>query len=233
MGMYNELNKINQSINAQSQQLETKSTKKYKVENNLLIKLEYFIKKYKNNGKDIYNINVQDEIIQKALYSCFGELATVPDISTASKFVENYILKDERIDTDYYYIYCMRHYLQCCRNVQNYIKYSNTQKDDTKTQLAMQKLELQRQKLQLQIEKEKQKIEVQTQKANLKQQKEAEKIKQRQAQQTQQAINLVIEFVTIFIKIMMFFMFLPFIIFGIVSLSSIGIASSTSKKRRF
>lgn len=170
MGMYNELNKINQSINAQSQQLETKSTKKYKIENNLLIKLEYFIKKYKNNGKDIYNINVQDEIIQKALYSCFGKLATVPDISTASEFVENYVLKDERIDADYYYIYCMRHYLQCCRNVQNYIKYSNTQKDDTKTQLAMQKLELQRQKLQLQIEKEKQK-QVEKQQAEAEQKK--------------------------------------------------------------
>lgn len=158
MGMYNELNKINQSIKAQSQQLETKSTRKYKIENNLLIKLEYFIKKYKNNGKDIYNINLQDEIIQKAIYSCFGELATIPDISTTSEFVENYILKDEQIDADYYYIYCMRHYLQCCRNVQNYIKYSNTQK-----------LELQRQKLQLQIEKEKQKqVEKQQQEAEQK-----------------------------------------------------------------
>lgn len=214
MGMYNELDKINKSIKQQTITQKQKSIEKYKTENNLLIKLEYFIKKYKNNNKDIYNINVQDEIIQKALHSCFGNLLQNEAATTPEEFVENYVLEDERIDNDYYYIYCMRHYLQCCRNVEKYLKNKEKQ-DDYKKQIAFEKWELQRQKIQLQIEKEKQKN-------NAKQQKEAEKIKAQKAIQAQKATATTCIILLTLFKIFMCIAIAPVFIVGHLFIGFLG-----------
>ena len=173
---------------------------------------------------------------KKRYILAFGELLEDKDNTSISDYVDNYITRENRIDKDYYYIYCMRHYLQCCRNLQNYENYKNKMQqseNNYKEKIAIEKWELQRQKLQLQIEREKQKIEVQTQKVNLKQQKEAERIKQRQAEQAQQAINIFLKICIISCKVMLYLTLLPFVVFGIVSLSSISLASSTNKKRRF
>lgn len=214
MGMYNELDKINKSISQQATTQKQKSIEKYKTENNLLIKLEYFIKKYKNNNKDIYNINIQDEIIQKALYSCFGTLLQNEEATTPEEFVNNYTLQDERIDNDYYYIFCMRHYLQCCRNVEKYLKNKEKQ-DDYKKQIALEKWELQRQKMQLQIERERQKIDA-------KQQKEAAKIRTQKAIQTQKATATTCIILLTLFKIFMCIAIAPVFIVGHLIIGFLG-----------
>lgn len=201
MGMYNELNKINQSINQQATTQRQKSIEKYKTENNLLIKLEYFIKKYKNNNKDIYNINVQDEIIQKSLHSCFGTLLQNEEATTPEEFVNNYTLQDERIDSEYYYIYCMRHYLQCCRNVEKYLK-NKEEQGNYKKQIAIEKWQLQRKKMQLQIERERQKI-------NTKQQKEAAKIEQQKAARRQRIMQNTECAISSIVKVMLYIAIAP------------------------
>lgn len=224
MGLNDNIYTISKSIVSEKQEKakqreekEVLATEKSKVKQLLLLELI----NAKKENINIYTDDSKDFIIHSVL--------------------DNYVnsLKDEykkRFETKYkkeVQQHILLYYYTVCSQAERIAKKQQEDTNDYKQQIALEKWELQRQKMQLQIEREKQKLDIQAQKSNLKQQKEAEKIKQRQAQQTQQAINLVIEFVTIFIKIMMFFMFLPFIIFGIVSLSSIGIASSTSKKRRF
>lgn len=214
MGMYNELNKINQSISQQATTQKQKSIEKYKTENNLLIKLEYFIKKYKNNNKDIYNINIQDEIIQKALYSCFGTLLQNEEATTPEEFVNNYTLQDEQIDSEYYYIYCMRHYLQCCRNVEKYLK-NKEEPDNYKKQIALEKWELQRQKIQLQIERERQKIDT-------KQQKEAAKIEQQKAARQQRIMRNTEYIISSIVKAMLYIAIAPLLIIGFIFTGFLG-----------
>lgn len=145
MGMYNELNNISRAVNGQALQKENKSIKKYKNEQGLLIKLEYYISKYKKSGKDIYNVNIQDEIIQKAVISCFGELQSHLDPSNPAKFVEDYKTEDERIDEDYYQIFCVRHYLSCCRNVENYLKNRTNEKTSEQEYIRLEILEIKKQ----------------------------------------------------------------------------------------
>lgn len=176
MGMYDYLNNITKSIDNQATAQETKSSRKFKIENNLLVKLEYYIKHYKTKNKNIYDINIQDEIIQKTLYSCFGDLESQHDYKNIEDYVNNYQPKDERIDEDYYYLFCMKNYLKCCRNVENLIKKSNelTNKDDYKKQIALEKWDLQKQIMQ-------QKISEKSQKELRQQQIEAER--KRQARQ--------------------------------------------------
>jgi len=169
MGLNDNIYSLKNAVESQTTTATTKSMQKYKVENSLLIKLEYYINKYIKSNKDVYNCDIQDEIIQKAIASEFGEEKDVKQM-TPSEFVENYTLKEEKRDRDYYYIYCMRHYLQCCRNVNNYIRNKKSNEDDYKKQIALEKWELQRQKLQLQIEKEKQK-QVEKQQAEAEQKK--------------------------------------------------------------
>lgn len=161
MGMYDCLHNISRNIEQQTNIKETKSTKKFKVENNLLIKLEYFIKHYKTKSKNIYDVNIQDEIIQKALHSVFGDLESQHDYKNIEDYVNNYQLQEDKIDEDYYYLFCMKNYLKCCRNVENLIKKSNelTSKNDWRRDLAIQKFEYQKQKDDEKSQLELQKIE--------------------------------------------------------------------------
>lgn len=182
--MYDYLNNITKSIDNQANVNETKSARKFKIENNLIVKLEYYIKQYKTKNQNIYNVNIQDEIIQKALYSCFGNLESQRDYNNIEDYVNNYQPKDERIDEDYYYLFCMKNYLKCCRNVENLIKKSNelTNKEDYKKQIAIEKWQMQKQVMQ--------------QKLNEKAQKEAEKQRieaYRQQQLRQQQIHDITE----------------------------------------
>ena len=137
MGLRDDVWGIKRSIDQQAQSSNSKSMNKYKTESDLMVKLEYFIRKYKENARDIYNVNVQDEIIQKTLRSVFGSLLNDADVTDPKQFVENYKTQDERIDENYYYLYCMRHYLTACRNVEHYIKKqesSNIKNDTIKNQ---------------------------------------------------------------------------------------------------
>lgn len=180
MGMYDYLNNITKSIDNQTTAQETKSNKKFKIENNLLVKLEYFIKHYKTKNKNIYNVNIQDEIIQKALYSCFGDLESQHDYKNIEDYVNNYQTKENRIDEDYYYLFCMKNYLKCCRNVEALMKKSNElTNNDYKKQIAIEKWDLQKQIMQ--------------QKLNEKSQKEAEKIKTLQRKMNQDIIFFIIK----------------------------------------
>lgn len=122
MGLRDDVLKISRSIDYQNTATENKSQKKYKTENDLMIKLEYYLMKYKKANKNIYDINVQDEIIQKTLQSKFGEALEYKETLTPAEFVENYKTEEERIDQDYYYIFLHRHYLQAVRNVEKYLQ---------------------------------------------------------------------------------------------------------------
>ena len=192
MGMYDYLNNITKSIDNQATAQETKSSRKFKIENNLLVKLEYYIKHYKTKNKNIYDINIQDEIIQKTLYSCFGDLESQHDYKNIEDYVNNYQPKDERIDEDYYYLFCMKSYLKCCRNVESLIKKSNelTNKDDYKKQIALEKWNLQKQIMQ--------------QKISEKAQKEAEKEQIEQARRQQARRQLINDLLQIGGKIFVF-----------------------------
>ena len=198
MGMYDYLNNITKSIDNQAATQETKSSRKFKIENNLLVKLEYYIKHYKIKNKNIYDINIQDEIIQKTLYSCFGDLESQHDYKNIEDYVDNYQLKDERVDEDYYYLFCMKNYLKCCRNVENFIKKSNelSNKDDYKKQIALEKWDLQKQIMQQKIQE--------------KDKKEAEKIAQLKAIKKQQVFRTIIEISKILIAIIIKFTVLSF-----------------------
>lgn len=122
MGLRDDVQRISRTIEYENINTENKSQRKYKIENDLLIRLEYYIKKYKKDNRNIYNINTQDEIIQKVLYSRFGELLEVKTFESPAEFVENYQTEAERIDEEYYYIFLQRHYLQAVRNVEKYMQ---------------------------------------------------------------------------------------------------------------
>ena len=122
MGLRDDVQRISFSIDRQNSVNSTKSQQKYKIENDLIIKLEYYLMKYKRNNKNIYDINVQDEIIQKTLKSKFGDLLDNVESSDPVTFVENYRTEDERVDYEYYYIFLQRHYLQAVRNIERYLK---------------------------------------------------------------------------------------------------------------
>lgn len=190
MRMYDYLNNITKSIDNQATAQESKSSRKFKIENNLLVKLEYYIKHYKTKNKNIYDVNIQDEIIQKTLHSCFGDLESQQDYNNIEDYVNSYQLKDERIDEDYYYLFCMKNYLKCCRNVENFIKKSNelTSKDDYKKQIALEKWELQKQIME-------QKLQDTNNKEAEKQRQEAFRMRQIKQQQRQAAINTAIEII--------------------------------------
>lgn len=122
MGLRDDVQRISRTIEYENISTENKSQRKYKIENDLLIRLEYYIKKYKKDNRNIYNINTQDEIIQKVLHSRFGELLEVKTFESPAEFVENYQTEAERIDEEYYYIFLQRHYLQAVRNVEKYMQ---------------------------------------------------------------------------------------------------------------
>lgn len=190
MRMYDYLNNISRNIESQTAVQETKSSKKFKIENNLLVKLEYFIKHYKTKNKNIYDVNIQDEIIQKTLHSCFGNLESQQDYNNIQDYVDNYQTKEDRIDEDYYYLFCMKNYLKSCRNVENLIKKSNelTNKDDYKKQIAIEKWDLQKQLMQQKLSEKAQK---ETQK-----EAEAQRMEQLRRQQIrQQQINNILAIV--------------------------------------
>ena len=135
MGLRDDVWGIKRSIDQQAQSSANKSIQKYKIENDLLIKLEYYIRKYKDHAQDVYNVTVQDEIITTTLRAQFGDLQSQLDHSNPAQFVENYKTQDEQVDEDYYYIYCMRHYLSACRNVENYIKMQAGKEKVTREQI--------------------------------------------------------------------------------------------------
>ena len=154
---------------------------------------------------------------------------------TPCEFVENYTLKEEKRDRDYYYIYCMRHYLQCCRNVNNYIKNKKSNEDDYKKQIALEKWELQRQKMQLQIEREKQRLDIQAQKSNLKVQKEAAQYskKHNTAHITHTYdTEALMKVISILCKIMFGFMFAPFLIIALFCGGFVGGACGGSRGKK-
>lgn len=216
MGMYNELNNISRAVSSQANISESKSQKKYKLENNLLIKLEYYIRKYKDEKKDIYNVSIQDEIIQKTIRSCFGELQSQLDPNNPADFVENYQTNEEKIDEEYVYIYCMRHYLTCCRNIENYVKNekkSNENQDEYKKQIALEKWEIQRQKELLKMKVLEQKIAQNEQKFNM------NRSKQPQTRQQNRSGDAT--------KIILYLIIAPFLLFGLVIYGFISAAAKS------
>lgn len=220
--MYNELNNIKRSIEDQTNQTESRSQKKYKMDNNLLIKLEYFIRLYKESKKqDIYNVTIQDEIIQKTIRSCFGELQSQLDASNPVEFVENYRTQDDRPDEEYCYIFCMRHYLQSCRNVEKYLKNGQSKNDvhtsDYRERIAIEKWNLQRQKEQLKIKQLEQKIAQNEQKYNMRQ---APKQPVKTICKTSGSGGEIA-------KVLLYLMFAPIAIFGFIIYGFISAAAKT------
>ena len=158
MGLRDDVWGIKRSIDQQLQANSSKSMQKYKLESDVLVKLEYFIRKYKENARDIYNVNIQDEIIQRTLRSVFGALSNDVDASDPIKFVENYKTQDEQVDENYYYLYCMRHYLTACRNVEHYIKKQEAGKAKIETPKNTEKDSLQLEILRIKKQQEEEKL---------------------------------------------------------------------------
>ena len=135
MGMYDYLHNISKSINNQNDIAESKAIKKYKNENIALLKLEDNIKLYKNDGFDVFNPKIRHEIIEKTLKCVFknrynSNLAA----RNITEFVENYEIKADRIDIEYFYIFCNKNYEKICKKLEN----SN---ENWKKELAMQQFE--------------------------------------------------------------------------------------------
>ena len=169
MGMYNELNKINQSINQQA--VEIKKTQEHQ-------KMVEYVK------------SELDGILLASLMT----KTNIFDDDTKSIAIDEVINNTDVLlyNKDYTRQYVNKRYYTIARQVEQ-VKKKQSNSDDYKKQIALEKWQLQRQKMQLQIERERQKINTKQQKeaAKIEQQKAARQ--QRIMRNTECVISSVIK----------------------------------------
>jgi hypothetical protein len=142
--MYDSLYNIQKSINNQSIENETRTIKKYKNENALLLKLEDKIKKYMQENENVYDYKIRDIIILDSLKECFGRRITSNlRYNNPIDFIENYETVDNRIDIEYYYLFANKNYDKICRKIEAELS-ANT--NDYKKIIAFEKLQLDKEK---------------------------------------------------------------------------------------
>ena len=169
MGMYNELNKINQSINQQA--VEIKKTQEHQ-------KMVEYVKS-ELDGILLASLMTKNNIFDDDTKSiAIDEVINNTDILLYNK--------------DYTRQYVNKRYYTIARQVEQ-VKKKQNDSDDYKKRIAIEKWELQRQKMQLQIERERQKIDTKQQKeaAKIEQQKAARQ--QRIMQNTECAISSIVK----------------------------------------
>lgn len=169
MGMYNELNKINQSINQQA--VEIKKTQEHQ-------KMVEYVK------------SELDGILLSSLMT----KTNIFDDDTKSIAIDEVINNTDVLlyNKDYTRQYVNKRYYTIARQVEQ-VKKKQSDNNDYKKRIAIEKWELQRQKIQLQIERERQKIDTKQQKeaAKIEQQKAARR--QRAMQNTECVISSIIK----------------------------------------
>lgn len=165
MGMYNELNKINQSINQQA--VEIKKTQEHQ-------KMVEYVK------------SELDGILLASLMT----KTNIFDDDTKSIAIDEVINNTDVLlyNKDYTRQYVNKRYYTIARQVEQ-VKKKQSDNDDYKKRIAIQKWQLQRQKMQLQIEKERQKIDTKQQKESAKIQQQKAAKRQRAMQNTECAIS--------------------------------------------
>lgn len=169
MGMYNELNKINQSINQQA--IEIKKTQEHQ-------KMVEYVKS-ELDGILLASLMTKNNIFDDDIKSiAIDEVINSTDVLLYNK--------------DYTRQYVNKRYYTIARQVEQ-VKKKQNDSDDYKKQIALEKWELQRQKMQLQIERERQKIDTKQQKeaAKIEQQKAARR--QRAMQNTECVISSIVK----------------------------------------
>ena len=144
MGMYNELNKINQSINQQA--IEIKKTQEHqKMVEYVKSELDGLLLAVLMNSNNIFDDDTKSIAIDDVLNNT--------DVLLYNKdFTRQYINK--------------RYYI-IARQVEQ-VKKKQSDNDDYKKHIALERWELQREKMKLQIEREKQKNNIKQQKATAK-----------------------------------------------------------------
>lgn len=165
MGMYNELNKINQSINQQA--VEIKKTQEHQ-------KMVEYVKS-ELDGILLASLMTKNNIFDDDVKSiAIDEVINNTDVLLYNK--------------DYTRQYVNKRYYTIARQVEQ-VKKKQNDNDDYRKRIALEKWELQRQKIQLQIERERQKINTKQQKeaAKIEQQKAAKR--QRIMRNTECAIS--------------------------------------------
>lgn len=153
MGMYNELNKINQSINQQA--VEIKKTQEHQ-------KMVEYVKS-ELDGILLASLMTKNNIFDDDVKSiAIDEVINNTDVLLYNK--------------DYTRQYVNKRYYTIARQVEQ-VKKKQSDNDDYKKRIAIEKWQLQRQKMQLQIERERQKIDTKQQKeaAKIEQQKAAKR----------------------------------------------------------
>ena len=116
MGMYDYLHNISKSIENQTTASELRSVQKYKNDNKLLLKLEDNIKDAFLQGADIFAPEIKENIIDYTL----TEFCKIKKVDTGNKvqdFIDNYTLKADRIDVEYFYIYAIKNYDKIAKKV--------------------------------------------------------------------------------------------------------------------
>jgi hypothetical protein len=169
MGMYNELNKINQSISQQA--VEIKKTQEHQ-------KMVEYVK------------SELDGILLASLMT----KTNIFDDDTKSIAIDEVINNTDVLlyNKDYTRQYVNKRYYTIARQVEQ-VKKKQSDNNDYKKRIALEKWELQRQKIQLQIERERQKIDTKQQKeaAKIEQQKAAKR--QRIMRNTEYTISSIVK----------------------------------------
>ena len=169
MGMYNELDKINKSINQQA--VEIKKTQEHQ-------KMVEYVKS-ELDGILLASLMTKNNIFDDDTKSiAIDEVMNNTDVLLYNK--------------DYTRQYVNKRYYTIARQVEQ-VKKKQSDNDDYKKRIAIEKWELQRQKIQLQIERERQKIDTKQQKeaAKIEQQKAAKR--QRAMQNAECAISSIVK----------------------------------------
>ena len=164
MGMFNELNKINQSINQQA--VEIKKTQEHQ-------KMVEYVKS-ELDGILLASLMTKNNIFDDDIKSiAIDEVINNTDVLLYNK--------------DYTRQYVNKRYYTIARQVEQ-VKKKQSDNDDYKKRIAIEKWELQRQKMQLQIERERQKNNTKQQKEAVKIQQQ----KAIQRQQVMQVIGKIL-----------------------------------------
>lgn len=142
--MYDYLHNISKSIENQTTASELRSVQKYKNENKLLLKLEDNIKNAFLQGADIFAPEIKENIIDYTLTE-FCKIKKINTGNNVQDYIENYTLKADRIDVEYFYIYAIKNYDKIAKKVEKELTASDVNEKEAEKINALkrqQKIEI-------------------------------------------------------------------------------------------